>query len=276
LSITLAAAVAAAAVLSAASPAADFEAEFTSGPDGFHTRINTGAGQTEPISQHVAAGGNPGGFIRHVPVEGQTNAEFIPPVFTGLGDYGKTISFDMRGTAPSGSLLVILFTEGSGGVYCEQPAPTTGWTRRTFLLHASDPCWQKAVGGPGDASPQDFEAAIVHGGLRISANFGTTDLDSFRLRPGFENTPPVVRVKRVRKNAKAGTAKVIFTAVDDRTPSNRLKFTCKLDGRKAGTCDSPRLFRGVKPGEHTVRIVAADAEGAKSKPAVRTFRQRRP
>jgi hypothetical protein len=50
-------------------------------------------------------------------------------------------------------------------------------------------------------------------------------------------------------------------------------FQCKLDGRKAARCKSPRVFKRLKPGRHTFRVWATDAAGNKDPtPARRSFR----
>jgi virginiamycin B lyase len=50
-------------------------------------------------------------------------------------------------------------------------------------------------------------------------------------------------------------------------------FRCKLDGKRAARCQSPRVFKRLKPGSHTFRVWATDAAGNKDPtPAKRSFR----
>jgi hypothetical protein len=49
-------------------------------------------------------------------------------------------------------------------------------------------------------------------------------------------------------------------------------FRCKLDGRKAAKCKSPKTYKGLKPGRHTFKVWATDSAGNKSKPAKRGFK----
>jgi hypothetical protein len=49
-------------------------------------------------------------------------------------------------------------------------------------------------------------------------------------------------------------------------------FACKLDGRKAKPCRSPRSYTGLKPGQHVFKVWATDAAGNKDPtPAKRRF-----
>ena len=50
-------------------------------------------------------------------------------------------------------------------------------------------------------------------------------------------------------------------------------FECKLDGKRATRCKSPRTFKRLKLGRHTFRVWATDAAGNKdATPAKRSFR----
>ena len=50
-------------------------------------------------------------------------------------------------------------------------------------------------------------------------------------------------------------------------------FQCKLDGKRAARCKSPRVFKRLQPGSHNFRVWATDAAGNKDPtPARRSFR----
>jgi hypothetical protein len=82
---------------------------------------------------------------------------------------------------------------------------------------------------------------------------------------------PTVRITKA-KGMASGKAKVKFTGADDVTPPSGLKFTCKLDRKRAKPCTSPRKYKRLKPGRHRVRVSATDAVGKLSAPAKARFR----
>jgi glucose/arabinose dehydrogenase len=84
---------------------------------------------------------------------------------------------------------------------------------------------------------------------------------------GRTSTPIAPAKPRLRSHPAARTrsAHARF-AFGDRAGS---RFRCKLDRGRFSNCHSPRVYRRLKPGSHTVRIYAIDAAGARS--AVRTF-----
>jgi len=51
------------------------------------------------------------------------------------------------------------------------------------------------------------------------------------------------------------------------------KLECKLDGKKWGSCRSPKTYKGLKAGKHTFRVRARDAAGnVDPSPAKRSWR----
>lgn len=64
-----------------------------------------------------------------------------------------------------------------------------------------------------------------------------------------------------------GTARFAFKSSE---PGST--FQCKLDGKPAARCKSPRVFKRLKPGRHIFRVWATDAAGNKdATPAKRRF-----
>jgi hypothetical protein len=86
---------------------------------------------------------------------------------------------------------------------------------------------------------------------------------------------PTVRITGLTVKHAKRKATVSFTGSDDRTAKSAIKFKCKLDKGKKGACTSPKTYKRLKPGRHTVRIWAVDAAGNTSAAAVREFRVRR-
>jgi glucose/arabinose dehydrogenase len=51
-----------------------------------------------------------------------------------------------------------------------------------------------------------------------------------------------------------------------------LDFRCKLDAGTFRPCRSPRVYRNLRPGWHMLRVIALDAAGARSAPAIYRWR----
>jgi len=69
-------------------------------------------------------------------------------------------------------------------------------------------------------------------------------------------TAPQTTVTRFIKRPRRRRAKVIFSSSE---PDS--SFECKLDGRAFTPCTSPRTYRRLKRGRHTIRVRAIDAAG---------------
>jgi hypothetical protein len=70
--------------------------------------------------------------------------------------------------------------------------------------------------------------------------------------PPAKVAPKVTITKGPAKSSKATTAKFKFTA----TPATGAKFECKLDNAKWAKCTSPKTYKKLKPGKHTVQARA--------------------
>ncbi|HEY5054250.1 MAG TPA: calcium-binding protein [Solirubrobacterales bacterium] len=105
---------------------------------------------------------------------------------------------------------------------------------------------------------------------------------STRLRPAIAPKPPPVDTKPPRTRITAHPAQLVRTRkarqrVVFRFASNERgsRFRCKLDRKPFRACTSPRAYT-VRPGRHTVHIVAIDAAGnVDPTPALVHFRVRR-
>jgi hypothetical protein len=84
-----------------------------------------------------------------------------------------------------------------------------------------------------------------------------------------DTTPPETKIVRgPGKKLAKGKAKFVFTSSEAGST-----FACKLDGKTAAACRSPKSYSGLKPGRHSFRVWATDAAGNKDpSPAKRSFR----
>jgi subtilisin family serine protease len=87
-----------------------------------------------------------------------------------------------------------------------------------------------------------------------------------------DTTRPKVSGLKVKVNHRKRTAKVTFRGTDPGHGSKGLRFKCKLDKGKFKSCRSPKLYKHLHRGKHTVQVRATDKAGNVSKTAKRRFR----
>ncbi len=90
-----------------------------------------------------------------------------------------------------------------------------------------------------------------------------------------DTAPPTVSITKLKVDNKKRTAKLEFTGSDNKTAPSALSFMCELDG-KASPCTSPKTMKKLKPGKHTVTVVATDSAGNQSAAAVKSFKVKKP
>ncbi len=105
-------------------------------------------------------------------------------------------------------------------------------------------------------------------------NVGPTATRSFSVDPP-DTTAPNTKIGKVKVNGN--TATVNFSATDataaGASGASGISFQCKLDKGKFKPCKSPKKYRRLKEGRHTVKIKAIDAAGnIDSTPATKRFR----
>lgn len=88
-------------------------------------------------------------------------------------------------------------------------------------------------------------------------------------------SPPIVSITKLTLNRKKRSAKLEFSGTDDVTAAGALSFTCMIDKQPAGPCSSPKAYKKLKPGKHTVEVRAHDAAG-NSGAATKGFRIKKP
>ena len=78
---------------------------------------------------------------------------------------------------------------------------------------------------------------------------------------------------RIKVNHRKETAKVRLRGSEPAHGSKGLRFRCKLDRKKRFTsCRSPKLYKHLSHGKHTIQVKAVDKAGNVSKPVKRKFR----
>jgi subtilisin family serine protease len=118
--------------------------------------------------------------------------------------------------------------------------------------------WSGACTGTGTCS------------VTMSADMSVTA--TFTKKATKDTTPPHVQGLKVKVNHHKRTAKVTFKGTDPGHGSAGLHFKCKLDKGKFKSCRSPKLYKHLRHGKHTVQVKAIDRAGNVSKPAKKRFK----
>jgi hypothetical protein len=87
-----------------------------------------------------------------------------------------------------------------------------------------------------------------------------------------DTTRPKVTRLKVKVNHRKRTARVTFRGTDPGRGSKGLRFRCKLDHKHFKSCRSPKLYKHLRHGKHTVQVKVIDRAGNVSKPVKRKFR----
>src|SRR5262249_40131635 len=87
-----------------------------------------------------------------------------------------------------------------------------------------------------------------------------------------DTTKPKVTSVKVKVNHGKQTAKVTFHGTDPGNGSKGLRFKCKLDKKSFSSCHSPKLYKHLKHGKHTVQVKAIDKAGNVAKTVKKKFK----
>jgi hypothetical protein len=123
----------------------------------------------------------------------------------------------------------------------------------------------------GDTDSTDFNTLGP-----IESDGGDADYDAFISKLVDDSAQPNSTISRVRVRSRRRRATVTFSGTDAVSSPSELEFECKLDRRAFAPCNSPKTYRKLKPGRHTVKVRATDEVGnLETSPATRRFRVRR-
>lgn len=88
-----------------------------------------------------------------------------------------------------------------------------------------------------------------------------------------DRTRPKMTRVRIRVNHRRETARIRLRGTDPAHGSKGLRFRCRLDRQMRFTsCRSPKLYKHLRHGRHTLRVKAVDKAGNASRPVKRKFR----
>jgi subtilisin family serine protease len=86
-----------------------------------------------------------------------------------------------------------------------------------------------------------------------------------------DRTRPRMTRLRVAVNHGLGIARLRFHGTDRQHGSKGLRYRCKLDTQRFTSCRSPKLYKHLLRGRHTVQVKAIDRAGNVSRPIKRRF-----
>jgi subtilisin family serine protease len=105
--------------------------------------------------------------------------------------------------------------------------------------------------------------------VTISAD--TTVTATFTKKTKDTTKPKVTSLKvKVNHSKKMATAK--FKGTDPGHGSKGLRFKCKLDNKPFKSCKSPKTYKHLHTGKHTLQVKAIDKAGNVSKPLKKKFK----
>ncbi|HEX4324122.1 MAG TPA: hypothetical protein VHZ77_05750, partial [Gaiellaceae bacterium] len=192
---------------------------------------------------------------------------------SGTGTCHVTVNADTKVTAtfsPTMTLSVSKAGKGTGSVTsspagincgstCSAPFPVG--TAVTLTAHAGSKSTFGGWSGGGCSGT---------GACHVTLNAATSVTATFNTKK--DKTKPKVTSVKVKVNHAKRTAKVTFHGTDPGNGSKGLRFKCKLDKKSFKSCKSPKLYKHLRHGKHTVQVKAIDKAGNVSKAVKKKFK----
>jgi subtilisin family serine protease len=110
------------------------------------------------------------------------------------------------------------------------------------------------------------------GTCQVILTTATSVTAGFTKNASKDTTKPKVTSVKVKVNHSKKTAKVTFKGTDPGNGSSGLKFRCKIDKKSFSSCHSPKLYKHLKHGKHTVQLKTIDKAGNVSKTVTKRFK----
>jgi hypothetical protein len=99
-----------------------------------------------------------------------------------------------------------------------------------------------------------------------------TDIGAYEFVPPEIGCVPRTKITKLKK-LRRGKVKIRFTATGTK---EAVTFRCKLDKRRWRKCASPKVYKRLKAGRHTIKVRAFSPTASDQTPAKRKFRIRPP
>jgi hypothetical protein len=196
---------------------------------------------------------------------------------------------------------------GGASVWYEWTAPATGTLRMSaccFAFPAVGVYTGDSLGALAEVStrsefPPEVTASVIAGQTYRIAVDGRLDegtgeparvffaISAFMTLPplwlgpvsqpgGAASDPPDVTAPNTRINRRVPRRHPLIWAFDLRSSEPGVTFRCKIDKKRFTFCSSPLTSRGLRPGPHTLEVVAVDQAGnVDPSPAIARFKVHR-
>jgi uncharacterized repeat protein (TIGR02543 family) len=153
-------------------------------------------------------------------------------------------------------------TSSPSGISCGTACSAAFAAGGSVTLTATPASGSTFAGWSGGCTGSGGCTVTMSGDLSVTATFTKKS----------DTTPPRITTLKVKVNHHKRTAKVTFKGTDPGNGSSGLRFKCKLDKGKFKSCRSPKLYKHLRKGKHTVRVKVTDRAGNVSKSATKKFK----
>jgi subtilisin family serine protease len=109
------------------------------------------------------------------------------------------------------------------------------------------------------------------GTCQVTISADTTVAATFT-KKAVDKTKPRMTSLKVKVNHKKKMATIKFKGTDPGHGSKGLRFKCKLDKKPFKSCKSPKVYKHLHKGKHSVQVKAIDKAGNVSKPLKKKFK----
>ncbi len=191
---------------------------------------------------------------------------------SGTGTCHVTLSADLAVTATFSekvTLSVSTAGKGSGTITSSPAGISCGSTCSASFASGTAVTLTAHAGSGSKFGGWSGGGCSGSGTCQVTLNAATSVTASFTKKK--DTTKPKMKSVKVKVNHGAKSAKVTFHGTDPGNGSKGLRFKCKLDGKSFKSCHSPKLYKHLSHGKHTVRVKAIDKAGNVSKTVKKKF-----
>jgi subtilisin family serine protease len=194
---------------------------------------------------------------------------------SGTGTCQVTLNADATVTAtfiPKVTLTVSTSGSGSGSVTSSPAGIDCGATCSAAFANGTSVTLTASADSGSKFSGWSGGGCSGTGTCQVTLTAATSVTASFaKNTKKKDTTKPKVTSVKVKVNHGAKSAKVTFHGTDPGNGSKGLHFKCKLDKGSFKSCRSPKTYKHLKRGKHTVQVKAIDKAGNVSKTVKKKF-----
>jgi subtilisin family serine protease len=193
---------------------------------------------------------------------------------SGTGTCVVTLNADATVTAtfiPKVTLTVSTSGNGSGSVTSSPAGIDCGATCSAAFANGTSVTLTASADSGSKFSGWSGGGCSGTGTCQVTLTAATSVTASFAKNKKKDTTKPKVTSVKVKVNHGTKSAKVTFHGTDPGNGSKGLKFKCKLGKGSFKSCKSPKTYKHLSRGKHTVQVKAIDKAGNVSKTVKKKF-----